>query len=94
VTFKDPEPGEQYVVLESVTTQAIKIIHVIIRQKGGVILGRGPDCGLRITDISVSRCHAKIYWDAFNNCRVRDLDSKFGSGLLIQKPLKLSGQQV
>ncbi len=58
-TFEKPD--NDYLVLESVTSQAIKIIHVINMAKRDYFkVGRGHDSDVRITDISVSRTHALI----------------------------------
>jgi pSer/pThr/pTyr-binding forkhead associated (FHA) protein len=48
-------------VLESVTLQNIRIIHVIdMSSKKNIKVGRGHDADIRVTDISVSRFHASI----------------------------------
>ncbi len=48
--------------------------------------GRYLDCDLRINDISVSRFHAKIKMSQ-NKVSIEDLESKFGTLILIQNPL-------
>jgi len=52
-------------------------------------LGRGHDSDLRVNDISVSRCHAKIKLknDGFY---LKDGRSKFGTLVLIKHRLNLS----
>ena len=46
-------------VLESVTQQNIKIIHIVdMASRSMIKVGRGHDCQVRVTDISVSRLHA------------------------------------
>jgi pSer/pThr/pTyr-binding forkhead associated (FHA) protein len=53
-------------------------------------LGRGHSCEVRISDISVSRFHAKINYNADNDeFLLIDNNSKFGTLVLIQKPLTL-----
>jgi len=54
-----------------------------------VNLGRGHDSDLRVNDISVSRCHAKIKLkkDGFY---LKDGRSKFGTLVLIKHRLSLS----
>lgn len=44
----------------------------------GIKLGRGHDCEIRITDISVSRNHAMIKFDG-TNFSIFDNKSKFGT---------------
>ena len=46
--------------------------------EGGIKLGRGHDCEIRITDISVSRNHALIK-NIGNNFFIFDNKSKFGT---------------
>jgi hypothetical protein len=49
------KPTKPYFVLESVTAQNLKIVHVVT--KNLVCIGRGLENDIRITDISVSREH-------------------------------------
>jgi pSer/pThr/pTyr-binding forkhead associated (FHA) protein len=54
------KPRQQYYILESVTAQNLKIIHVVTKHL--VAVGRGLENEIRITDISVSRDHAILRW--------------------------------
>ena len=57
--------------------------------KDYIKIGRGHDSEVRITDISVSRCHAlikKTYKGAFT---LEDNSSKFGTLVLVRKPIML-----
>jgi pSer/pThr/pTyr-binding forkhead associated (FHA) protein len=56
-----------------VTLQTIKIIHVVRQYDKSVIVGRGVESGVRVTDISVSRNHAKIFWDTEGYPVIKDL---------------------
>ena len=48
-------------VLESVTNNTSKVVHVInFAHTEEIKMGRGHDADVRITDISVSRLHAMI----------------------------------
>jgi pSer/pThr/pTyr-binding forkhead associated (FHA) protein len=48
-------------VLESISSNTSKVVHVICMvDEESVTLGRGHDADVRVTDISVSRCHAVI----------------------------------
>lgn len=55
--------GEEiyYLVIESISSNTSKVIHVISMDKiSKVTIGRGHDAHVRVTDISVSRLHAFI----------------------------------
>ena len=52
-------------------------------------VGRGMENLIRITDISVSREHAHIFWAKDKSVWVRDLNSKFGTSIQVQKPVLL-----
>ena len=65
-------------------------IHVItLSQKNQIKLGRGHDSDIRISDISVSRCHAVLTYDA-GIFMIEDNNSKFGTLALIKDPIKLT----
>ena len=53
-------------------------------------VGRGHDCDVRITDISVSRLHAYISCDLKGNFYVADNGSKFGTLKLLTNPERIS----
>lgn len=84
-------PETDFLVLESVTLQNIRIVHVInMASRQFIRVGRGHDADIRVTDISVSRFHARI-----NKCLktgefyVEDNKSKFGTLVQIRKPYQL-----
>ena len=52
-------------------------------------VGRGHDSEVRITDISVSRCHALIKRGLKGEYIVEDNNSKFGTLVLVRKPYML-----
>ena len=57
------ETNEQphYITLESISSNTSKVIHVLnLIDEEEITLGRGHDIAVRVTDISVSRCHALI----------------------------------
>ena len=57
-------PEKDYIVLESVTLQNIRIVHVInMKDRDHIRVGRGHDADIRVTDISVSRFHARVNRD-------------------------------
>ena len=49
-----------------------------------ITLGRGHDIGVRVTDISVSRCHAIIKKSPLGFFYILDNNSKFGTLALVR----------
>jgi pSer/pThr/pTyr-binding forkhead associated (FHA) protein len=92
--YQLPKVGE-YVVLEGAARHSknSKIIHVLnLGMNDAIKLGRGHESNIRISDISVSRCHAIIrYVD--KKFYIEDNNSKFGTligfnaPILINKPI-------
>lgn len=81
-------PEKDYIVLESVTLQNIRIVHVInMKDRDHIRVGRGHDADIRVTDISVSRFHARINRDPAGHFYVEDNKSKFGTLIQIRKPI-------
>lgn len=73
-------PDEDFIVMESVTLQNIRIVHVIcMNDKNYIRVGRGHDADIRVTDISVSRYHARINRNDDGDYFVEDNKSKFGT---------------
>jgi pSer/pThr/pTyr-binding forkhead associated (FHA) protein len=99
--FKVHEDALQYMVIESVTNSSSKTIHVVNLTNSNIVkVGRGSQCEVRITDVSVSRHHAsfeivekvetiskKKY--KHNYLSLRDEMSKFGTLVFIRKPIPL-----
>ena len=85
---KYDKPEGNYMVLESLSQEknTSRIIHIIRPAPSKQIfkLGRGHESDLRINDISVSRCHAKI---KFENGKflLEDNNSKFGTLVLVKQ---------
>jgi len=96
--FEISKPKTNYVVLESLfqsTTQAAqpiqKTLHVVnFNQQQQIKIGRGHDNDLRISDISVSRCHTLLRKGAAGTVIVEDNQSKFGTLVLVKQPLVMS----
>ena len=82
------EQSGDYMVLESLNQEknTSRIIHIIrpSQQKLVFKLGRGHESDLRINDISVSKCHAKIKLEN-GKFTLEDNQSKFGTLVLIKK---------
>lgn len=84
-------------VIESVTNSSSKTIHVInFSASTEVKVGRGSQCEVRITDVSVSRHHSTfelIEHEKHGKLRyylsVTDEMSKFGTLVFIRKPIQI-----
>ena len=72
------KPTGNYVILEGACEKTKSVMMIQNVPNEGIKLGRGHDCEIRITDISVSRNHALIKFlnGAFH---VFDNKSKFGT---------------
>ena len=95
----DKPVGCDYIVLEYLNQMKencnIKSIHVIQLGNDELIIGRGHESDIRINDISVSRSHAKLRYDMENGTiLLRDLKSKFGTLILIKKPLQIKEKKI
>ena len=91
--------GCDYIVLESLNQMKencnIKSIHVIQLGNDELIIGRGHESDIRINDISVSRSHAKLRYNIDSGTiLLRDLKSKFGTLILIKKPLEIKEKKI
>ena len=91
--------GCDYIVLESLNQVKdncnIKTIHVIQLNNDELIIGRGHESDIRVNDISVSRNHAKLkYSTEDGTLLIRDLKSKFGTLILIKKPLVIKEKKI
>jgi len=59
------EDADMHMVIESVTNSSSKTIHVVnFSASNHIKVGRGSQCEVRITDVSVSRHHS-----SFTLCR-------------------------
>ena len=85
---KYEKPTGDYMVLESLAQEknTSRIIHIIkpTVNKNEFKLGRGHESDLRINDISVSRCHAKIKL-VKGKFMLEDNTSKFGTLVLCKQ---------
>ena len=85
-----PERSLNYLVLESISSNTSKVIHVINMQNTiKLYIGRGHDAHVRVTDISVSRLHAVMIKSTQGYYYLSDNDSKFGTLALVRSPLQL-----
>jgi len=86
-------PNCAYLMLEilSKDKNMAKGLHIIkMENKNNIRLGRGHDSDIRITDISVSRCHALIKLEK-GKFYLEDNNSKFGTLVNIKKPFCVAG---
>ena len=71
----------------------IKSIHVIQLTGEELTISRGHESDVRINDIS--RSHAKLKYNLNDGTLLlRDLKSKFGTLILIKKPLKIKEKKM
>ena len=83
------EADEQphYITLESISSNTSKVVHVLnLIDEEDISIGRGHDIAVRVTDISVSRCHAIIKKSPLGFYYILDNNSKFGTLALVRQP--------
>lgn len=88
-------PSTPYMVLEDEHTEEGQgqTIHILDIKQGEVVrIGRGHNCDIRLTDISVSRDHAKIYFSK-GKFLLQDNKSKFGTLLRVKDKIVLQPSQ-
>eukprot|EP01066_Platyproteum_vivax_P015226 Platyproteum_vivax@DN6752_c0_g1_i1.p1 len=91
-----PKPEGPFIILEN-TTNVNRGFHILsMAQKKTLKLGRGHECDVRISDVSISRTHATIRYsegtniNSYNNSFVlEDHESKFGTLICIRKQQSL-----
>jgi len=85
-----PIEFNSYIVLESIPNKnkedQSRIFFILnFDNKNNIILGRSHEVDVIINEISISRFHCELLIDREKNAfYIRDLDSKFGTGVLIQ----------
>lgn len=72
------KPKGNYIILEGACEKVKSVMMIQNVPSDGIKLGRGHDCEIRITDISVSRNHAYIK-NVGNSFYIFDSKSKFGT---------------
>jgi len=93
LTYAVPE-GQNFVILESLNSikenQYPLSVHILLfTDNEYYILGRGHDSDVRISDISVSRVHSKIYFQE-NKLYLEDCGSKFGTLVLAKDEVEMT----
>eukprot|EP00923_Selenidium_pygospionis_P037970 GHVN01066421.1.p1 GENE.GHVN01066421.1~~GHVN01066421.1.p1 ORF type:complete len:760 (-),score=78.87 GHVN01066421.1:2745-5024(-) len=90
-----PRTEAPFIVLEcSGSNSSSRGIHVMsMAEKPELVLGRGHESDVRLPDVSISRCHAKITFstddDNNSNFILEDNNSKFGTLVGLKKPTKV-----
>lgn len=87
-----PRTTPPFIVLENMVRDsqqhATRGLHVVSLAEKALTLGRGHDSDVRIADVSISRCHAKIRFQN-GGFILEDNESKFGTLVAIKKPRML-----
>jgi len=88
-------PFSEYIVLEGININNSKNVYIlnIDTDKKEFKIGRGHDSDIRISDISVSRFHAKIVKEK-DSFILYDHSSKFGTLAWLKRPCWLSYYQA
>jgi len=98
VDIEPPLTGN-FMLLESLTFEknSSRMVHLIMpnEEKLQFKLGRGHETDVRVSDISVSRCHAVIKYDPLDNhFYLEDFQSKFGTLVLAKGPVELEADHT
>ena len=67
----------------------LELYIALFDKKEFIKLGRSGDCDIKVSDISVSRSHARILKE-FDNFYIEDYKSKFGSLCKIKDVIEFS----
>eukprot|EP01019_Chilodonella_uncinata_P004197 GABU01005088.1.p1 GENE.GABU01005088.1~~GABU01005088.1.p1 ORF type:complete len:395 (-),score=109.77 GABU01005088.1:8-1132(-) len=95
-------PNSPYIMLERLTattgqTEPVGSTITVITPNDGekIKLGRGHQCDLRISDISVSRVHAMLQYEKDRSeFLIVDNESKFGTLILLNKDYKIKNDKA
>ena len=88
IEYDLPNNSQYYIVLESISTNTSKVIHVVnMTQVQKLVIGLGHEAHVRVTDISVSRLHAVLIKSDDGFYYLVDNRSKFGTLALIRNPI-------
>lgn len=86
-----PRTQPPFVVLESMVRESQQHgrgLHVISLAEKALRLGRGHESDVRISDVSISRCHATVRFHD-GQFLLQDNNSKFGTLVAMKKPRQL-----
>lgn len=83
----EADEAPHYITLESISSNTSKVVHVLnLIDEDQISIGRGHEIAVRVTDISVSRCHAIIKKSPLGFYYILDNNSKFGTLSLVRQP--------
>ena len=88
--YEIPSNGIPYLILESLNFvkgnifTAMVMIFQFPKRNEEFFLGRGHEATFKVSDISISRVHSKIYFKS-DSIWLDDCGSKFGTMVLVQK---------
>ena len=86
----DDDEDAEYIVLESISSNTSKVVHVVdMCAINNLIIGRGHEAHVRVTDISVSRLHAVLIKSEEGFFYLTDNSSKFGTLTLVKTPFQI-----
>jgi hypothetical protein len=95
IVYDTPPQNKDYLVWESVSKSASKVIHVIdLSKHKRFFVGRGFEADLRVNEISVSRLHASVFKSPHGVFYMCDNGSKFGTLVQLTKPTLLKTQKL
>ena len=90
------KPDAPYIILEKLSkenTHQNSLSLIMMGENDTLKLGRGHQCDLRLTDISVSRVHAFLKFEN-NKFLIFDNDSKFGTLICIENNYKITTEKA
>lgn len=85
-TFKNLK-FEKFAVLED--SDGL-IFMLNLTHKNTFTIGRGHNCDIKLSEITISRKHMRLEIDPLGRIKLFDLSSKFGTLILIKKPMVIS----
>lgn len=89
----DVPEDRTFLWLESLTFEknSSRMVHLVMpdKEKNSFKLGRGHESDVRVSDISVSRCHAILKYDSDHQFYLEDNLSKFGTLVLAKQAIEL-----
>ena len=96
---QDIPKERNYLLLESLTFEknSSRMVHLIMpdAEKKTFKLGRGHESDVRVSDISVSRCHALVKYNGDNGrFYLEDNLSKFGTLVLAKGQIELEPEMT
>lgn len=73
------DPGSFFSHAVELAKPYIEACYVTLEKEKSYVIGRNPDCQIRLNDKNVSRDHARIVVDKYGNITITDLGSSNGT---------------